>query len=321
MTTGQVPSLHTILVPLDGSERSERALPIAERLAAGFGSTLLLVQVIEPTATFRDLAGEVMLPQVYRQLAEIEDEVTHKYLNRVALEARQRGRQVKTRGLRGQPAPTLLDLAKSARVDLVVMASHGAGGVERFAFGSVADRMIRHGTVPVLLVVRPWGDERRYLNLARALVPLDGSETAEAALDMVRQLAGRLLHAVTLVRVVDPGGPAGETATARGYLQTTRERLATELAERGCTVDELVLYGRPEEQIIERSQDGYDLLVLSTHGRSGPERWLLGSVADRVLQGARIPVLLARAPKEAKGPANPVKPQASHASREPKASG
>jgi len=320
MTTGQVPWLHTILVPLDGSERSERVQPIAERLAAAFGSTLLLVQVIEPTATFRDLAGEVMLPQIYQQLAEIEDEVTHKYLNRVALEARQRGRQVKTRGLRGQPAPTLLNLAESARVDLVVMASHGAGGVERFAFGSVADRMIRHGAVPVL-VVRPWGDERRYLSLTRALVPLDGSQTAEAALGMVRLLAGSLLRAVTLVRVVDPDGPAGETATARGYLQTTRERLARELAERGCAVDDLVLYGRPEEQILERSQDDYDLLVLSTHGRSGPARWLLGSVADRVLQGARIPVLLVRAPQEAQGPTNSTKPRASHASREPKASG
>lgn len=91
--------------------------------------------------------------------------------------------------------------------------------------------------------------------------------------------------------------PAGETQAAKAYLQATRERLAGELRDRGCAVDDLVLYGSPEEQILERAQDGFDLLILSTHGRSGPERWLLGSVADRVLQGARIPVLLVRAPR------------------------
>jgi len=299
MTMRQVPSVHTILVPLDGSERAERALPIAERLAATLGSTLLLVQIIEPTVTFRNLTGEVILPQVYQQIAETQDEATSRYLTGLAMQARQHGRQVKTRGLRGQPAPTLLELEESEHVDLVVMASHGFGGVKRFALGSVADRIIRHGNVPVL-VVRPWGDEQRYLGLTRTLVPLDGSETAEAALGMVRQLAGRIVQRVTLVRVVDPDWPAGETATARSYLQTTCERLAAELAERGCALDELLLYGRPEEQILERSQDGYDLLVLSTHGYTGPARWALGSIADRVLQGAHIPVLLVRAPKEAR---------------------
>jgi nucleotide-binding universal stress UspA family protein len=195
MSTGQIPSLRTILVPLDGSERSERALPVAERLAAAFGSTLLLAQIIEPHATFRDLTGEVMLPQVYQQIAEVEDEVTRRYLTRVAMEARQRGRRVKTHGLRGQPAPTLLDLEESEHVDLVVMASHGAGGAERFAFGSVADRLIRHGKAPAL-VVRPWGDERRYLGLARA-----------RSIGWVRDRRGRARH----------GAPPGGTSPARGH--------------------------------------------------------------------------------------------------------
>jgi nucleotide-binding universal stress UspA family protein len=115
---------------------------------------------------------------------------------------------------------------------------------------------------------------------------------------MVRLLAGAPLRRATLVRVVDPDLPAGETQAARSYLQAARERLDAELAGRGCAVDDLVLYGRAEEQILERSQDGYDLLIVSTHGRTGPARWALGSVADRVLQGARIPVLLTRAPKE-----------------------
>jgi nucleotide-binding universal stress UspA family protein len=293
-------SFPLILVPLDRSERAERALPVAERLAAAFGSTLLIAQVSEPIVTIRDFPGPALVPQVYHELAEIEEQLTREYLDRVATELRGRGRHVELRALHGQPAPALLDLEAGEQVDLVVMASHGYGGLERFAFGGVADRIVRHGKAPVL-VVRPWGDERRYLGLARALVPLDGSATAEAALAMVKALAGDPLHAMTLVQVVDPYMPAGETQTARSYLQATRERLSAELAGRGCAVDEpLILYGRAEGQILDRSQDGYDLMVLSTHGRGGPERWLLGSVADRVLRGARIPVLLVRAPKEPK---------------------
>jgi nucleotide-binding universal stress UspA family protein len=296
----EMPTIRSILVPLDRSERAERALPVAERLATAFGSTLLLVQVSEPVATIRDFPGSAIAPKVYQELAEIEDQLAHDYLDRVVTEVRARGLHVVARALHGQPAPALLDLEDSEHADLVVMASHGYGGVERFALGSVADRIIRHGKVPVL-VVRPWGDEQRYLGLSRALVPLDGSETAEAALGMVRLLAGRIVQHVTLVRVVNPVWPAGETATARSYLQTLRERLATELAERGCVVEDVVLYGREAEQILDRSQRACDLLILSTHGRSGPERWLLGSVADRVLQGAHVPILLVRAPREPKG--------------------
>lgn len=287
--------VHTILVPLDRSERAERALTVAERLAAAFGSTLLLVQVSEPVATLRDFPGPALAPQIYRELSEIEDQLTREYLDRVGASVREKGLHVATRGLHGQPAQTLLDVEESEPVDLVVMASHGFGGIERFAFGSVADRILRHGKAPVL-VVRPWGDEQRYQTLAHALVPLDGSPTAEAAFSMVRTLAGDPLHRVTLLRVVDPDFPAGETEAARAYLRATRERLSAELTDRGCAVDDLVRYGTAAEQIVDASREGYDLLILSTHGRTGPKRWLLGSVADRVLQGARIPLLLVRAP-------------------------
>lgn len=296
MTT-ETPAIRVILVPLDRSERAERALPVAERLAAAFNSTLLLAQVSEPVATLRDFPGPAIVPGVYRELSEIEDQLTREYLDRIGASVRDKGLAVVTRGLHGQPAPILLDLEESEHVDLVVMASHGHGGIERFAFGSVADRILRHGTAPVL-VVRPWGDERRYQSLAHALLPLDGSTTAEAAFSMVQALAGDPVHHVTLLRVVDPDVPAGETEAARAYLQATRERLSAELGDRGCAVDELVRYGGAAEQIVDASQEGYDLLIVSTHGRTGPRRWVLGSVADRVLQGARIPVLLVRAPKE-----------------------
>ncbi|HEX6817652.1 MAG TPA: universal stress protein [Ktedonobacterales bacterium] len=301
MYAKQSTPFHTLLVPLDRSERAERALPVAERLASVFGSTLLLAQVSEPIATLRDFPGPAVAPTVYQELSDIEDDLRRTYLDRVASEVRSRGLSLEVIGMQGYPAPALLDLIERRKPDLVVMASHGYGGVERWAYGSVTDRILRHGTAPVL-VVRPWGDEQRYLQLSRALVPLDGSLTAEAVLDPVRELAGRLLHHVTLVQVVDPEMPAGETESVRGYLSTTREALREHIAANAiggttgrCDVDDLVLYGEAEEQILERSADGYDLIILATHGRTGPARWALGSVADRVLQGARIPVFLVRA--------------------------
>lgn len=289
--------LRTILVPLDRSERAERALPVAERLAAAFGSTLLLVQVSEPVATAWDFPGQAVAPHVYNELARIEDELRTEYLERVASEVRGRGLNVATHGMRGSPAPMLLDYAEAERVDLIVMASHGYGGVERFAFGSVTDRLLRHGKAPVL-VVRPWGDEKRYLSLSRAIVPLDGSATAEVALSMAKLLAGDPLHKVTLLRVVDPDMPSGESEAARSYLHTVRERLTAELEGHGCAADDLVLYGRVADQILDRANDEYDLVILATHGRTGAARWALGSVADRVLRGAHTPLLLVHARAE-----------------------
>ncbi len=299
MPDKQIGSLHTILVPLDGSTRAECALPLAERLASALGSRLLLVRVVEPSARISDLAGEIPPWRVNQELSAIEDEVTLEYLARVAAAVRGRGSaQVAIRAVRGQPASVLLALLSGGQADLVVMASHGYRGVQRALFGSVADRLIRQGNVPILFV-HPEGDERRYLSLARALVPLDGSAVAEDALRLVRLLAGPLLRHVTLVRVVNPELPASERAAAQRYLAATHAAVAADVSEHGCFVDDLLLVGYEAEQILERSQDGYDVILLCTHGRSGPARWLLGSVAESVLRGARMPTLLLPAPKQA----------------------
>jgi nucleotide-binding universal stress UspA family protein len=303
----------TILVPLDGSTRAECALPLAERLASALGSRLLLVRVIEPSAHVSDLAGEIPPWRVNQELSAIEDEVTHEYLLRVAAAVRRHGvEQVALRVARGQPASVLLALLSSGQADLVVMASHDYGSVQRALFGSVADRLIRHGNVPLLLV-RPEGDERRYVSLARALVPLDGSAVAEGALRMVHLLAGPLLRHVTLAQVVNPELPASEHASARRYLAATAAAVAAAVREHGCFVDDLLLVGNDAEQILERSQDGYDVILLCTHVRTGPARWLLGSVAESVVSSARMPTLLMPAPKPDHKPApekEPDRPEA-----------
>src|SRR5262249_21277371 len=119
-----------------------------------------------------------------------------------------------------------------------------------------------------------------------------GSSIAEAALELVEQYAGSVLTHVTLVRVVDPEMPAGATDTARQYLDTARERLAAGLEHVNCQVDIQLLYGNAAEQILDCAEHGYDLVIMASHGRSLAIRWALGSVANRVVHHARIPLLL-----------------------------
>lgn len=298
MVDKELTALQTILVPLDGSTRAECALPVAERLAGTLGSKLLLVRISGSSSHLSELPSEIILWQPYPELLDIEDEEAHEYLAHVAEGVRSHGvERVSTRTLHGQPAPMLLALLSSGQIDLVVMASHGYGSVQRALFGSVADRLIHRAGVPILLV-HAEGDEQRYLSLARALVPLDGSATADAALGIVRLLAGSLLGHITLARVVNPELPTSEHATAQSYLAATRASLSAAVSERGCVVDDLLLVGEETEQILEESRKNYDLIILSTLGHSGPKRWLLGSVAESVVHGARLPTLLLPPPKD-----------------------
>jgi nucleotide-binding universal stress UspA family protein len=289
----------TILVPLDGSELAERALPVAERVARATAGTLLLARVVPISRWAIDPPGLPLDPQLYRQLPEHirnlldrEEQGALAYVGRVEAELRGRGLRVRSLVERGVPDATLLDLEVDPPIGLVVLASHGRTGLARFALGSMADRLARYGRAPVL-VVRPFGEVGRQVRLERALVPLDGSALAELALAMVHALAGRVLRSATLVRVVDPDLRAGETAEARRYLDEVRGRLVAELAGRECAIDSRVVYGHTAEQILACSDDR-DVVVMATHGRTGATRWALGSVADRVLQQVQIPLLLVR---------------------------
>jgi nucleotide-binding universal stress UspA family protein len=292
------PADRTILVPLDGSALAERALPPAAHLARATGGTLLLLRVI-PVATWSLTApGVVTPPETFQRLVDEEDRAAREYLAHVAAPPRQQGVSVHTLALRGEAAAAILDLQPRTPVWLVVMATHGRTGLARFAIGSVADRIVRGGALagvsaPVLLV-RPFGEAGRPLRLERAVVPLDGSSLAELALEIATQLAGLVLRQVRLVRVAEPDRPAAETAEAQRYLEEVRARCAEPLAAAGCTLDMAVLHGRPAEQILEDASAHSDLVIMATHGYTGAQRWALGSIADKVLQGGQTPLLLVR---------------------------
>jgi len=264
--------LQRILAPTDGSPESERALPLAEQVALAQGAEILLTLIVDqpPYA-------------IGRPPDPIPEEMAAAQL--ATLEARLTASGLRTRALveRGPIASTLLDREKAERPDLVFIATHGRTGLARFALGSIADRMVREGTAPVLVVRRSTPPTNK---LESALVMLDGSGFGEAVLPLTETLAGKPLQAVTLFRVV--ADPQDRTA-AENYLQG----VATRCAAWGLRTNILVDVGDPRN-VAERAARGHDLIILATHGRGGFDRWRHGSVADYVVRYVDQPVLLVR---------------------------
>jgi nucleotide-binding universal stress UspA family protein len=273
-----------IMVPLDGSELAERALPCAERLGMASGATLHLVHVVELAPPLTWPFAPASLPgNVYDDLVAQETQQATEYLDKMRERVAASGVHVRTKQMVGYAAASLLDYERDTGIDLVVMCSHGRSGLARFALGSVAEHLVRHGTAPVLLV-RPFGDP---VSLEHGVVPLDGSERAETALQVVDQLARSVVHEVTLLRVI---GAAEEGPEAERYL----EEVAGRLTQEHLACWRRVAQGDPAGTIIDVA--GTDKpVVLATRGRSGLMRWALGSVADRVAHGGAAAVLLVRA--------------------------
>jgi len=270
-----------ILAPTDGSPESDRALPVIENLAAAQDAEVLLVQVVDfPTLVDND---DLVWGDAYQQLLDATSQAARENLARLAAHFDAKSIRASATLLRGTASISLLNFEKEHQVDLVVIATHGRSGVTRFALGSVADRLVREGSAPVI-VVRGVPADRR---LAKALLMLDGSGVAEEALPIVKELAGRPLRVVKLFRVVqDPG----DRSAAAHYLET----IEADLMREGFKTEIAVDTGDPA-LLVRRAAEDTDLVVLCTHGRGGFDRIRHGSVAERVVREAEKPVLLARA--------------------------
>ena len=299
-------TLGTILVPLDGSTNAEQALPAAATLAHRGGGALHLVTVHVPVATLLASAEEPVANGELEQELWQEQET---YLASTAVAvATPHGVEVTHAvvDLHGTVAKALADHAQAKRVGLVVMTTHGHGGVNRLWLGSVADRILRRVHVPVLLL-RPT-EGTLHTEFRRIVVALDGSPEGERALEpalAVGSLTGAAHY--TLVQVVEPPVPLitrmamsparmrphwreQQENCARSYL----ERIGTRLRSQGISVaTEMIAARGVGEQILGLAQStGADLIVVGTHAARGMERLLLGSVADKVIRGASQPVLV-----------------------------
>ena len=277
---------HPILVPVDGSQRAEAALPYAVALAEAVGVGISLLAVVD------DLGAGAHADR----LEALVGEGLRSYLHRLAEQLRAGGTLVEAAVRQGDPAATILAQAQHARA--IVMTTRGLGGLDRWRLGSVADKVMRLAPCPVVLI-RPGEDTSvgdQPWQPRRILVPLDGSPLAEEALPTAYGWATALGSAVVLVQVqpwlstqmaiydgyVPDAGRLEEEAAqaAEEYLAAVRQR-----APAGLTVTSEVLRGDPTICLIDFAEtQPVDLVVMSSHGRGGVRRMVLGSVADRIVR-------------------------------------
>lgn len=309
-TNKEATMLSKIMVPLDGSSFGEFALPLAVSLAKRSGALLHLVHVDVPLVSA--YAGGPGGPFVSAPGLEAERyERARDYLAAV------QQRVVATPGisatceiLDGPVSATLVEYAESAGIDLIVMTTHGRGPLVRLWLGSVADGLVRRATVP-LLFVRPLADADPATPAApfrHVLIPLDGSELAEQVIAPALDVAGHADVDYTLMRIAEPYmvfDPALRRVAAPEHEQTrlhaeqATEYLAT-IADRlrpagvHASTDVMIAEHAATALVAAAHEGQYDLIAISTHGRGGLNRLLVGSVADKILRASSCPVLIVR---------------------------
>jgi nucleotide-binding universal stress UspA family protein len=303
--------IRSILVPLDGSAFGEHALPLAAGLAR-HGAVLNLVHVhqVVPPAT---IAGVAVMDTLDLHLRQDEQA----YLADVVRRLREVGPiEVQTTLVDGDVEPAIRAEAARVEAELVVMSTHGRGTLGRFWLGSVADELVRDLPRPVV-VVRPHEgkpDLHREPDLSQILLPLDGTAHAEQIIEPALRLGELFDASYTLVRVVKPAlrdsyVPDGsfvqaslmsEVQVLQKHLhdeaQAYLDRVAARLKERRVRVSTRVLV---DEQpavaiLLEAQARQVGMIVLETHGRSGLSRLFRGSLADKIVRGGTVPVLLNR---------------------------
>lgn len=297
---------HTLLVPLDGSPACEQAVPEAARLAKAASAALHLAHVHSPYSS--DPIAIEGMPVIDAELHSLASEHERVYLERIAATVADERLRPQIDRLEGPVVPTLTAHAHLIGADLIVLTSHGRSGFTHFWLGSVAEHLIRTALIPMLLL-RPHPDRHAAAPIRRILVPLDGSTLAEQILPVARKLAllnGAELH---LLRVVDAlivpqGMPYAELyrlddeslaqqhAEAAAYL----ERVAAQLRSWGGAVSaEVISAETPALAILDIARSGgADLIAIATHGRGGLARMVMGSVADKLLRGCSLPMLILR---------------------------
>ena len=292
-----------ILVPLDGSELAEVALPFAEELAGRLGSKVTLVHVIESV----DDPHLPMHKTYLQKMVETAGREAKTHLEKPG------GKTIKidSATLVGHhPAEAILNYADKEGIGLIIMSTHGHSGIKRWALGSVADKLVRAARQPIALI-RCGGSICTQLRengkLTKALVPLDGSKGSEAIIPYIEELASKLKAEVHLLHLWAPdyytiteqrlARMQSSKASAEDYIG----QMSAKLKQKGIAAESdfrALDSGTEADEIIKVAGEiNADIVAMSTHGRSGVSRWAMGSVAEKIIHAGSTPVLLVRAPK------------------------
>jgi len=300
-----------ILVPLDGSAVAECVLPHVRALASGNENIAVdFIYVVAPL-------DAPMIDAKYRKKIEAEARrAAGGYLKKLISKSGLKEKAAASVVL-GKVADTIADYASKNKMDLIVMATHGRSGASRWFYGSVADKVVHEAKTPVWLVKADSCHKASYARnrKLRILVPLDGSEVAESVLKQLKEISKQFpgnKQDVTLTRVCEifspqVGYPPPLSMSWKEYLAYEKKRcmaicrdyltgIQDKLSRSGIKTRIEVPEGNPAEVLIDYiNNNSIDLVILSTHGRTGFSRWAFGSIAEKVLKGSGSPVLLIRA--------------------------
>jgi nucleotide-binding universal stress UspA family protein len=296
-----------MLIPLDGSKLAENVLPYARTLAGAMDLRIELLSVVDTMDFARTThAGHV---RDFDPIIEAAVREGEQYLENVARSFT--GSTVNCVVEQGQADQIIIDKAAGDKETLIGMATRGRSGIHRWLMGSVAEKVLRGATNPLLLVR---GDEEGksdgVATLKSIVVPLDGSKLAESVLPRAIDLAKKLGLEIVLTRAYQlplsayPGADTAYIPNQDAFLTAVRgeagaylEAKVNEIRGNGIEkVSFILLVGSGADEIIDLARTTPDnLIAMCTHGRSGVKRWALGSVTEKVVRHSGDPVLVVRA--------------------------
>jgi nucleotide-binding universal stress UspA family protein len=283
-----------ILLATDGSDHTRRAAEYVRTLGDRFDVEVhvLAVADVGSVSVAFDTGGveQEVVERLQRQCEEWATE-TAEFVD-----------AAETAVVSGKPREEILDYAAAHDVDLLAMGTHGRTGIRRYVIGSVTEHVLRRAEAPVLTAR---ADERANGgDISRVLVPTDGSDAAEAAVNHAVAVAEACGAAVRVLSVVDTRALAAQSELAPSdvmleSLEERSEHAVNEVAERceaaGLSVETAIARGAPSRAVCEdAAENNADLVVMGTRGRSGLDRVLLGSVTERTVRHAPVPVMAVR---------------------------
>ena len=293
-----------ILIPLDGSNLAEMVLPGALYLAERLQAALILFHVVEKAAP-NAVHGQHHLQDVAEAKAYL-DRVASR-LTSTGVSISQNVHEVQEAGV----AQTIRDHSDELGADLIVLCAHGNGGLRDMLFGSIAQQVIRQGTVPVLFIRPETVKDMEQKPIRQILLPLDGSKSHEGAIPVAVFLAAKCEAKIRLLTVI----PTAETLPVKGAItgrvsprmtaitldisvQLAKEylqKVSQDISAQGVPVSGVIIRGDVPTKLIEAiSAEGSDLVIMATHGHSAIDAHWEGSLTPEFLPKTPVPVILVR---------------------------
>lgn len=286
-----------ILVPVDFSQFSEIVIHYAFQIALQYGARLTIFHAV---ILFQDDVDEEQRLDEYQQLLSLREERIAAQMKHHLDKGTQKGIHISTVIQRGiSPSDVILEYLNTNQADLIVMGTHGHAGLRHLLLGSVAEKVGRFSTVPVLTVHRSVQD----FQINNLLVPIDFSSYCKQSAEYAVSLAGKFNAHITFLHVVEqeifpPFYASGiesvfeiDPDLDKRVVENMKEFLSEQL-DNHLQTDFVVREGKPHKEIVDFAEENRsDMIVIASHGLTGLDYILLGSAAEKVIRWAKCPVL------------------------------